>query len=120
MIGHPLPIKHDLAFFKAEDLKPFEMCLNTRPPRLSRDAEAILLEIADCHRKGFTWPRVDRDSKQGDALHDLYCEHLVSYQGHREYYLALRGLVWLRSRGVDVSRPAPIMAVQPSLFGGAP
>lgn len=119
MIGHPLPIKHDLAFFKAEDLKRYKLCLLTRPPRLTREAEAGLLEIAACHRQGFSWTRVD-DSKQGDALHDLYCEHLVSYCGHREYYLALRGLVWLRSRGVDVSRPAPIMAIQPSLFGGAP
>jgi len=121
MIGQPLPIKHDLAFFKAEDLKPYEMCLNTRPPRLTQRAEALLLEIAACHRQGFSWPRINRtDSALGDALHDLYCEHLISFQGQREYYLALRGLVWLRSRGVDVSRPAPIMAVQPSLFGGAP
>jgi len=118
MIGQPLPIKHDLALFKAKDLEKIGQCLNRQHIALPPEAEAVLEEITAMHREGFMWSRAIGTHDR--AVFELYSADLIGATGDRNYYLSLRGMLWLRSRGVDVSRPAPIMAVQPSLFGGAP
>lgn len=118
MKGHPLPIKHDLALFNAKELDRIGQCLNRQHIALPPEAEAVLEEIAAMHREGFMWGRVFGTHDR--AVFELYAADLIGTSGDRNYYLSLRGMLWLRSRGVDVSRPTPVQAVQPSLFGGEP
>lgn len=112
----PLPIKHDLAFFDPKHTEAIRTCLNLHTPSLPPSAQELLERIAEHHRRGVSWRR--EGLELSPELFALVSADLVGSRGCDDYHLSLRGLLWLRSRGVDVSRPTPPQTKQPSLFGG--